>query len=73
MQPKYGIWNNIKKEFQFGISEDTPKKAEKKLFDKIGHDARKWRFSIRPIKLDDPIQTPPRYQKYIRIQGKEVK
>ena len=23
---KYGIWNGMSKEFQFGIAEDTPKK-----------------------------------------------
>ena len=61
MNPRYGIWNTIHKEFQFGISENTPQKAEKKLFQKIGHDARKWRFEIREIKLGDPIQKLPEY------------
>ena len=28
----YGIWNNIKKEFQFGINEPTKKKAQQKLW-----------------------------------------
>lgn len=41
---KYGIWNNVKKRFQFGICEDTPALAEARLFQKIGDDARKWRF-----------------------------
>ena len=31
MNPRYGVWNNIQKEFQFGISEDTPQKAEKTI------------------------------------------
>ena len=46
---KYGIWNSAKKEFQFGISEDTPALAEARLFQKIGQDARKWRFEVRRI------------------------
>lgn len=45
----YGIWNNIKKEFQFGIKEPTKQKAERKLFLKIGKDAYKWRFEVRRI------------------------
>ena len=61
MNPRYGIWNTIHKEFQFGISEDTPQKAEKKLFQKIGHDARKWRFEVRVINFGDPIQKLPEY------------
>lgn len=48
---KYGIWNSIKKQFQFGISEDTPMLAEARLFQKIGQDARKWRFEVRQIRL----------------------
>ena len=46
---KYGIWNSVKKEFQFGICEDTPMLAEARLFQKIGEDARKWRFEERAI------------------------
>lgn len=45
----FGIWNNIKKEFQFGIQEPTKQKAQNKLFKKIGSDAYKWRFEIRRI------------------------
>lgn len=45
----YGIWNNIKKEFQFGIAEPTRKKAESKLFQLIGYDSYKWRFETRKI------------------------
>lgn len=47
---KYGIWNSVKKQFQFGIAEDTPMLAEARLFQKIGQDARKWRFEVRRIK-----------------------
>jgi hypothetical protein len=39
----------MKKEFQFGICEETKEKAIKKLFEKIGNDARKWRFEARLI------------------------
>ena len=38
---KWGVWNQVKREFQFGISEDTPMLAEARLFQKIGDDARK--------------------------------
>lgn len=46
---KYGIYNTYKKQFQFGIAEDTPMLAEARLFQKIGQDARKWRFETRRI------------------------
>lgn len=44
-----GIWNSVRREFQFGIDEPTPKKAQQKLFEKIGYDSYKWRFEIRII------------------------
>ena len=46
---KYGIWNKSRKEFQFGICEDTPMLAEARLFQKIGEDAKKWRFEVREV------------------------
>jgi hypothetical protein len=46
---KWGIWNNMRKEFQFGICEDTPLLAERKLRQKIGNDARKWRFEVKQL------------------------
>ena len=46
---KYGIYNKAKKEFQFGICEDTPMLAEARLFQKIGEDAKKWRFEVREV------------------------
>lgn len=46
---KYGIWNCQSKEFQFEISEDTPMLAVARLHQKIGNDARKWRFEPRPL------------------------
>ena len=49
-QKVYGVYNTVRKKFQFGIREHSKTKARKKLFDKIGNDARKWRFEIREIK-----------------------
>lgn len=46
---KYGIWNDVKKEWQFGICEDTPMLAEARLFQKIGRDAGKYRFEARRL------------------------
>lgn len=46
---KYGIWNTQQRCWQFGISEDTPMLAEARLFQKIGDDARKWRFEVRRL------------------------
>ena len=46
---KYGIYNKQKKEFQFGICEDTPMLAEARLFQKIGEDAKKWKFQVREV------------------------
>ena len=46
---KYGIWNKNKKQFQFGICEDTPMLAEARLFQKIGEDAKKWKFEVREV------------------------
>lgn len=40
----WGIWNSIKKEFQFGIKAKSPMLAEEKLFKKIGWNAAKYRF-----------------------------
>lgn len=46
---KYGIWNTVTKRFQFGISEDTPMLAVARLYQKIGDDAKKWRFEAREL------------------------
>ena len=45
----YGIWNSQKKEFIFGIQETSGDKAFKKLQDRIGNDARKWKFDPKAI------------------------
>lgn len=49
IEPSYGVWNVIKKEFQFGIAEPSKNKASKKLIQKIGKGAYKLRFEIRKI------------------------
>ena len=46
---RYGIYNSVSKEFQFGINEPSERKAFEKLFKKIGKDAYKWRFEARPL------------------------
>ena len=46
---KYGIWNGMKKCFQFNICEDTPMLARARLYQKIGDDANKYRFEERPL------------------------
>lgn len=50
MSKIYGIYNTRAKCFQFGIKEPSKTKAFQKLFEKIGDDARKWRFESREIK-----------------------
>lgn len=47
--PKYGIWNDVRKEYQFGIAEDSTGLALAHLIQKIGDNARKYRFSARRI------------------------
>lgn len=44
---KWGIWNARRKQFQFGVREDTPMLAEARLYSLIGDDARKYRFEPR--------------------------
>ena len=54
----YGIWNNRKKEFQFGICAPSKNKAWDALFRKIGDDARKWRFEVKQLKHGNPKAEP---------------
>lgn len=58
---QYGIWNTGKKCWQFSICEDTPMLAEARLFQKIGDDARKWRFEARvlPVEMRRARPEPP--------------
>jgi len=52
----YGVYNNVSKEFQFGIRGQTKEEVLKKLVDKIGKDAHKWRFEIKEL----PISKKPK-------------
>jgi hypothetical protein len=52
----YGIWNSMRKEFQFGILENSKSKAFKRLFAKIGRDAYKWRFDVRKATVPNDNQ-----------------
>lgn len=57
---KYGIYNTCAGEFQFtDICEDTKGRAMRKLFKKIGNDARKWRFVPKEI----PERKPKKHRK----------
>lgn len=47
---KWGIYNTERKIYQFDICEDTPMLAMARLYQKIGDDAKKWRFEPRRLK-----------------------
>lgn len=47
---EWRIWDKKKKSFAFGIREETPMLAEARLFQKLGDDARKWRYEIKGVK-----------------------
>ena len=51
---KWGIWNTVAHCFQFGVSEDTPMLAQARLYQKIGDDARKYRFEPRQLPKQNP-------------------
>lgn len=46
---KWGIWNQGRKEFQFGIEEETPMLAHARLCQIIGEDAGRRRFDVRQL------------------------
>lgn len=52
---KYGVWDILKKDFQFGIAEDSPILAEEKLARIVGDPAKSMKFLIRelPYKIVD--------------------
>ena len=45
----WGIWDASCKRFVFGICEDTPRLAEARLYQKIGDDAKKWRYEAKRL------------------------
>ena len=55
---KWGIWNCQRKCFQFSICEDTPMLAEARLYQKIGDDAKKWRFEPRQLRANTQLFHP---------------
>ena len=68
---QYGIWNTGRKCWQFGICEDTPMLAEARLFQKIGDDARKYRFEARPLPRE-MRRAEPEPQLLVELQRKDV-
>lgn len=77
---KYGIWNATRKCWQFGVCEDTPMLAEARLFQKIGDDARKYRFEARELpakwkivsnfeKISAPLRTVRGFAEYLIETG----
>lgn len=46
----FGIWSDVSHKFVFGIQEPSKTKAWNALYNKIGNNARKWRFSAKPIR-----------------------
>lgn len=54
---KYGVFNSVKKEFQFGICEDSPMLAQARLHYFIGDNAKKWRFEFKPIPKETYLST----------------
>jgi len=67
---QYGIWNTQRKCWQFGICEDTPMLAEARLVQKIGDDARKWRFEARVLPAE-MRRTEPEPQLLAELQRKD--
>jgi hypothetical protein len=49
----FGIWSDVSRQFVFGIQEPTKTKAWNALRNKIGDNARKWRFKAKPIRKRD--------------------
>ena len=53
MEYRYMIYNSMRKEFQFpSICETTEKGAWTCLFNRIGNDARKYRFEVRKVEKE---------------------
>lgn len=50
---RYGIWNAVQKEWQFGLCEATPMIADAKLHAMIGRGAYKYRFEARTLPQEE--------------------
>jgi Protein of unknown function (DUF2815) len=57
---RYGAYSKVSRKFVFGITETSKAKARKKLFQKIGKDANKYRFEFKVIKEIKPKKTTQR-------------
>lgn len=57
----YGVWNAMQKRFVFGIAEETPGRAQRALFHRIGKSAYKWRYEVRKIPRDWHNPPNPNY------------
>lgn len=55
----YRVWNSLRRSWQFpNIIAANEVEAQKHLFKKIGYDALKWRFKIRPwMRLNPQTKT----------------
>lgn len=65
----YRIWNSAQQAWQFpSIIAANEVEAQKRLFKKIGYDALKWRFRIRPwVRLNPQTKTfQPALSKNVR-------
>ena len=64
----YRIWNSAQRAWQFpSIIATNEVEAQKRLFKKIGYDALKWRFRIRPwVRLNPQTKMfQPAFPKYV--------
>lgn len=73
----YGVWNALKKEFQFGIHCETPEQAAKALRSKIGYDSARSRFQIRKktselCRIHNQTQIE-RIQEMIKCKNQEIR
>lgn len=46
---KYGIWDGVSNCWKHDVCEDTPMLAMARLYQKLGDDAKKWRFEPRML------------------------
>ena len=66
----WGIWNGMRKEFQFGIDASSERAANNALFKKIGYDSYKWRFEAKRLPKEEYkrfIVKPPKVKHNINV------
>lgn len=52
----WGIWNDSKKQFMFGIDVNTRTKAKQELYKRVSYDALEWGFQIRKLPKEKHIR-----------------